>query len=104
MTRPDLDLAAPIDAVLIDAAFGPVRQLAPDMSAAKLADRVAARPGPTAARLRSLAAGLSRAGLGTSEIAPEERDRRFAEPAWAANPLLRGSCRPTSPPAVPPRT
>jgi polyhydroxyalkanoate synthase len=41
------------------------------------------------ARLRSLAAELSRVGLGTSEIAPEERDRRFAEPAWTANPLLR---------------
>ncbi|HEV8566468.1 MAG TPA: alpha/beta fold hydrolase [Actinoplanes sp.] len=90
MTRPDVDdLAAPLDAVLIDAAFGPLRQLAPDMSTAKLAGRVAARPGPTVARLRSLAAELSRVGLGTSEIAPEERDRRFAEPAWTANPLLR---------------
>ncbi len=90
MTRPDVDdLAAPLDAVLIDAALGPLRQLAPDMSTAKLAGRVAARPGSTVARLRSLAAELSRVGLGTSEIAPEEKDRRFAEPAWTANPLLR---------------
>jgi polyhydroxyalkanoate synthase len=90
MTRPDVDdLAAPLDAVLIDAALGPLRQLAPDMSTAKLAGRVAGRPGPTVARFRSLAAELSRVGLGTSEIAPEEKDRRFAEPAWTANPLLR---------------
>ncbi len=90
MTRPDVDdLAAPLDAVLIDAALGPLRQLAPDMSTAKLAGRVAARPGSTVARLRSLAAELSRVGLGTSEIAPEEKDNRFAEPAWTANPLLR---------------
>jgi polyhydroxyalkanoate synthase len=90
MTAPDVDdLAIPLDALLIDAAFGPLRQLAPDMSTAKLAGRVAGRPGPTAARLRSLAAELARVCLGTSEISPETKDRRFAEPAWTANPLLR---------------
>jgi polyhydroxyalkanoate synthase len=90
MTTPEVDdLAAPLDALLIDAAFGPLRQLSPDASTAKLAARLAARPGSTAARLRSLAAELARVGLGTSDITPDKKDRRFAEPAWTANPLLR---------------
>jgi hypothetical protein len=57
MTRPDVDdLAAPLDAVLIDPAFGPVRQLAPDMSTAKLAGRVAgaATPAVSAATATSV--------------------------------------------------
>jgi polyhydroxyalkanoate synthase len=86
---PDVDdLAAPLDALLVDAAFGPLRQLAPDVSTAKLAGRLVARPGSTAARLRSLAAELARVGLGTSDIGPDKADRRFTEPAWTANPLL----------------
>ena len=90
MTTPDADnLAAPLDALLIDAAFGPLRRLSPDASTAKLAGRLAAQPGSTAARLRSLAAELARVALGTSDIVPEKWDRRFAEPAWTANPLPR---------------
>ena len=90
MTAPEVDdLAAPLDALLIDAALGPLRRLAPDLSTAKLAGRLATRPGATTARLRALAADLARIGLGTSQVAPEPRDRRFADPAWAHNPLLR---------------
>ena len=90
MTAPEVDdLATPLDALLIDAALGPLRRLAPDLSTAKLAARLATRPGATTARLRALAADLARIGLGTSEVAPEPRDRRFADPAWAHNPVLR---------------
>lgn len=83
------DLAAPLDALLIDAAFGPLRRLAPDVSVARLAGRLATRPGATAARLGSLAAELTRVGLGTSDIAPEPKERRFTDPAWTRNPVLR---------------
>jgi poly[(R)-3-hydroxyalkanoate] polymerase subunit PhaC len=38
----------------------------------------------------SLAAELRRIGVGTSVVAPSQRDRRFADPAWTENPLLRG--------------
>jgi polyhydroxyalkanoate synthase subunit PhaC len=90
VTAPDVDdLAAPLDALLIDAAFGPLRRLAPDASVAALALRLATRPGATAARLRSLAAELARVGLGTSSLQPGAKDRRFTDPAWAQNPLLR---------------
>ena len=83
------DQAAPLDALLIDAALGPVRRFAPDASTAKLFAALARRPGTTARRLGSLAAESGRIAIGTSTLAPSRRDRRFADEAWTANPLLR---------------
>jgi polyhydroxyalkanoate synthase subunit PhaC len=89
MTTPEVDdLAAPLDALLIDGAFGPLRRLAPDLAVAKVAGRLATRPGAAATRLRALAAELARVGLGTSELAPAAGDRRFTDPAWTGNPVL----------------
>ena len=89
MTAPDIDnLAAPLDALLVDAAFGPLRRLMPDLSTAKLAARLATqlatRPEPALARLRDLAAELARVGAGRSDLAPDPTDRRFTAPAWAS--------------------
>src|SRR5690349_5344048 len=83
------DEAAPLDALLVDAALGPLRQLTPDTSTAKFAVGLARRPLTTARRLRSLAAELARIGVGTSALAPPKRDRRFTDPAWTENLLLR---------------
>ena len=83
------DQAAPLDALLADAALGTFRRFAPDASTAKLAARLAARPLTTGRRLGSLAAEFARIGAGTSVLAPHRRDRRFADPAWTGNPLLR---------------
>ncbi len=83
------DEAAPLDALLVDAALGPLRQLAPDTSTAKFAVGLARRPLTTARRLGSLAAELARIGVGTSALAPPKRDRRFTDPAWTENLLLR---------------
>ncbi len=83
------DQAAPLDALLIDAALGPARRFAPDASTAKLLAGLARHPGTTARRLGSLAAESSRILRGTSTLAPSRRDRRFADEAWTANPALR---------------
>jgi polyhydroxyalkanoate synthase subunit PhaC len=84
------NLAVPLDTMLVDAAFGPLRRFAPDWSVAKLAGRLAGRPRSTLGRrLGTLAAELGRVGAGTSALAPAPRDRRFADPAWSENPLLR---------------
>ena len=83
------DEAAPLDALLVDAALGPLRQLAPGPSTAMFAVGLARRPLTTARRLGSLAAELARIGVGTSALAPPKRDRRFTDPAWTENPLLR---------------
>jgi polyhydroxyalkanoate synthase len=84
------ELAAPLDSLLIDAALGPLRRFAPDASTAKFALGLARRPRTTGRRLGALAAELARIGIGTSTVAPSKRDRRFADPAWSGNPLLRG--------------
>jgi polyhydroxyalkanoate synthase subunit PhaC len=83
------DQAAPLDALLIDAALGPVRRFAPDGSTAKLAAGLARRPAATARRLRSLAAESGRIVFGTSTLAPSRRDRRFVDEAWTSNSVLR---------------
>jgi polyhydroxyalkanoate synthase len=83
------DQAAPLDALLVDAALGPLRRLTPDSSTARFVLELARRPRTTGRRLAGLAAELARVGAGTSTVAPSKRDRRFADPAWSQNPLLR---------------
>jgi polyhydroxyalkanoate synthase len=83
------DLAAPLDILLVDAALGPVRRFAPDLSAAKMAVGLARRPVTTARRLGAFGAEAGRIVVGTSTAAPSKRDRRFTDPAWSENPLLR---------------
>ncbi len=83
------DQAAPLDALLADAALGTFRRFTPDASAAKFAAALARRPHTTGRRLSSLAAELARIGAGTSALAPARGDRRFADPAWTGNALLR---------------
>ena len=83
------DQAAPLDALLVEAALGPLRRLAPDGSTVKFAFQVVRRPRTTGRRLGGLAAELARIGAGTSTVAPSKRDRRFTDPAWTENPLLR---------------
>ena len=83
------DQAAPLDALLVDAALGPLRRLAPNSSTAVFAARLALRPGTVARRLGGLTAETARILAGTSTVAPSKRDRRFTDPAWTQNPLLR---------------
>jgi polyhydroxyalkanoate synthase subunit PhaC len=87
--QPDLaDRVAPLDALLVDAALGR-RRLLPDASTVKLAVALGRHPGRTGRLLADLASELARVGVGTSTLAPSRRDRRFVDPAWADNPLLR---------------
>jgi polyhydroxyalkanoate synthase len=83
------NLAVPLDALLVDAALGPLRRLLPDLSTARLVRRLATRPAATGRQVATLAAEYARIGAGRSTLAPQPRDRRFAEPAWTENPLLR---------------
>lgn len=69
-TDPDLeeltDRAAPLDALLVDAALGPARRLAPNFSTLRFAARLARYPVATGRRLGCLAAELARIGVGQS--------------------------------------
>jgi polyhydroxyalkanoate synthase len=83
------NVAAPLDTLLVDAALGPVRRWLPDASTARLAGRLARRPMATGRRLGALVGELGRVASGSSSLAPRPRDRRFADPGWHHNPVLR---------------
>ena len=81
----------PLDLLLGDAATGMLRRLNLGGSGLRLAAALAVRPRLVAGRGRQLAGELARIGVGRSQIQPSRRDRRFADPAWAGNPLLRAA-------------
>ena len=83
------DVAAPLDLLLTDAALGPTRRFFPGVSGLRFTRALAGQPRLLAARLGGLAGELGRVVVGTSQVAPTRRDRRFADPAWTQNPFLR---------------
>jgi len=83
------DNAAPLDVLLVDAALGPIRRFAPDMSTARWAVSVARRPRATAGRLAALGAEAGRILAGASAVAPARGDRRFNDTAWSENAVLK---------------
>jgi polyhydroxyalkanoate synthase subunit PhaC len=80
---------APLDLLLTDAATGALRRVNPGGSGLRLAAALATRPRLVAGRGRQLVGELARIAAGTSQVQPSRRDRRFADPGWAGNPLLR---------------
>ena len=83
------DAAAPLDLLLHDATRSPLRRFLPGMSGVRFATGLARRPGRVADRTGKLAADLAKVAVGRSDLAPHEKDRRFADEAWAKNPLFR---------------
>ena len=83
------DAAAPLDLLLSDAATSPIRRFLPGMSGVRFTANLARRPRRVAGRTLGLAAELAKIGVGRSEIEAHEKDRRFAEEAWAKNPLFK---------------
>jgi polyhydroxyalkanoate synthase subunit PhaC len=81
--------AGPLDLLLADAATGMLRRMYPGGSSLRLAAALAVRPRLVAGRGRQLLGELARIAVGTSRVQPSRRDRRFADPGWAGNPLLR---------------
>ena len=79
-----------LDMVLVDAARGPLRRLVPPAGTAlRFGSALARQPGTVARRTGELARELSKVAVGRSELAPGKKDKRFADPAWSGNPLLR---------------
>jgi len=81
--------AAPLDVLLADAALGPVARWLPGRAGVRLAARLAARPHAVVRRGARAGAELARIAAGRSEVAPAKADRRFRDPAWTSNPVLR---------------
>jgi len=83
------DVASPLDLLLSDAALGVLRRFRPNMSLARFGMRLARRPVTVSRRAAVLATQLAMIAAGRSELAPHPRDRRFTDPAWTGNPVLR---------------
>jgi polyhydroxyalkanoate synthase len=86
-----VDAAGGLDLLLTDAALGVWRRFRPDSSLLRLAGELARRPGLVARQAAQLGTELGRIAAGRSTVAPGRRDRRFTDPAWTENPLLRRS-------------
>jgi polyhydroxyalkanoate synthase subunit PhaC len=83
------DAAGGLDLLLTDAALGLGRRFRPDGSLLRLAAGLARRPGLVARQAAQLGVELGQIAAGRSELAAPPRDRRFADPAWHDNPVLR---------------
>ncbi len=83
------DLAGALDLLLADGALGVLRRFRPGGSAVRLAFSLARHPGLVAGQAAGLGAELGRIVAGRSQLGPDRRDRRFADPAWADSPWLR---------------
>src|SRR6202453_3470390 len=81
--------AVPLDLLLGDAATGILRRMSAGGAGVRLAAALAGRPRLVAGRGGRLAGELARIAVGRSQVQPSRRDRRFADPAWTGNPLLR---------------
>ncbi len=78
-----------LDFLVPDGTVGIMRRFWPDVTLARWAIKLASQPAVVAGQAAKLSADLANIAAGGSEIAPERRDRRFADPAWMSNPLLK---------------
>ncbi len=90
LTKVSEPAQAALDVLLTDAAAdgGRSRFVRPGV-AVSVAAGLARRPDRAARRAGHLGAELTRVARGSSEVRPAKRDRRFADPAWQSNWLLR---------------
>ncbi|MCU1642188.1 MAG: poly(3-hydroxyalkanoate) synthetase [Nocardia sp.] len=85
------ELAAPLDLLLTSSAIGIGRRMLPNNSWSRLAVQLARRPRAVGGRVSHLGQELVDIARGRSERAPAKADKRFADPAWQGNALLKRS-------------
>jgi polyhydroxyalkanoate synthase subunit PhaC len=83
------ELAAPLDLLLTSSAVGIAERMMPNTSWSRFALNLARRPRTVASRAAALSRELVSIAEGRSERAPGKGDKRFADPAWRGNPLLK---------------
>ena len=83
------EAAASLDLLLTDASRGMLRRFLPNGSTVRFGLGLARKPATVTRRVAGLAGDLGAIAAGRSALAPSARDRRFADPAWTANPFLR---------------
>jgi len=83
------DVAVPLDHLLTQADTGLAGRLLPGAPGLRFVAALARRPRRVATRLGDLAEELGKIAIGASNIAPARGDRRFADPAWTSNAVLK---------------
>ena len=79
-----------LDMLLVDAARGPLRRLVPPAGTAlRFGSALVRNPSTVASRATELAREVAKIAAGSSELEPNKKDKRFADPAWQGNGLLR---------------
>ncbi|MEP6629161.1 MAG: poly(3-hydroxyalkanoate) polymerase, partial [Lapillicoccus sp.] len=88
MGEDNVDVAAPLDSLLVEAAFSPFRRFNPGIPGLRLGLQLASRPWTVGRKAASTAGELVKVAVGSSSVAPAPKDRRFADQAWSDNPVL----------------
>jgi len=83
------DLAGALDMLLADGALGVLRRFRPDGAILRLATNLVQRPQLVNQQIGQLGTELAQILRGSSQLAPDRKDRRFTDPAWSQNPVLR---------------
>ena len=83
------ELAAPLDLLLTSSAVGMADRMMPNTSWSRFVLNLAKQPRTVASRAGALSRELVSIAEGRSELAPAKGDKRFADPAWRGNPLLK---------------
>ena len=96
MPSPDIQSSdevalVPGDLLLTSSAIGIASRMMPDTSWSRFGLNLARRPGVVAQRVGSFGRELFSIARGTSHRAPAKADKRFSDPAWQGNPLLKRS-------------
>jgi polyhydroxyalkanoate synthase subunit PhaC len=81
--------SAALDVLLADAALEARPRFVSPGPAVGVAAGLLRRPVRTARRVASLGAEVTRVAAGRSDLRPDRRDRRFADPAWETSWLFR---------------
>jgi polyhydroxyalkanoate synthase subunit PhaC len=85
------ELAAPLDLLLTSSALGMAERMMPNVSWSRFALSLARQPRTVASRAATLGRELAAIAQGRSALAPAKGDKRFADPAWTGNPLLKAT-------------
>jgi polyhydroxyalkanoate synthase len=78
-----------LDLLLTSSAVGVADRMMPNVAWSRFALNLAKQPRTLASHARTLGRELLSIAEGRSELAPAKGDKRFADPAWRGNPLLR---------------
>jgi polyhydroxyalkanoate synthase len=84
------EAAIGLDMVLVDGARGPLRRMIPPArTTLRFGRALAGQPRSVARRAGGLAKDLGKVVAGSSDIEPSPKDKRFTDPAWKGNGLMR---------------